>query len=74
MRELKAGSLPPPDEETQRFYSDALRRDDIGNLIRAGFALLWLIPCLIGGLVGGILVMRKRALQCSVCGASPTYT
>jgi hypothetical protein len=38
---------------------------DVGS----GLAIFFAILCFVGGLFGWILVMRKRVLQCSWCGA-----
>jgi len=47
--------------------------DDKGGagvaVIGGGFAIFTGLVCFIGGLVGWLLVMKKRVLQCSVCSA-----
>lgn len=55
-----------------RFAEDKLRTINVAN----GFGLLfdgWFIAAgiasFVGGLLGWLLVMKKRVLQCSVCGA-----
>ena len=53
--------------------ADALVRildqpDDASGLA-AGIVIAIGIACFVGGLLGWLLVMKKRVLQCPVCGA-----
>jgi len=41
----------------------------IARFIGSGFAIALGIASFVGGLLGWLLVMRKRVLQCNVCGA-----
>lgn len=38
--------------------------------LTGAFAILFGIGCFVGGLFGWLLVMKKRVLRCSVCGAT----
>lgn len=38
-------------------------------IVTGGFAVIIGISSFVGGLLGWLLVMKKRVLQCSVCGA-----
>ena len=40
-----------------------------GVAIGVGFAIFCGVASFVGGLIGWLLVMKKRVLQCSVCGA-----
>jgi len=40
-----------------------------GTVIAGGFSLFVIIMSFIGGLLGWLLIMRKRVLQCPLCGA-----
>jgi hypothetical protein len=84
-QQLEEGTLDPPNQEVQRFYSDVLghrgrrtsqqnRRADTGpgawvRIIGGGFAVFWWVAFFVGGLLGWLLVMRKNVLQCSLCRA-----
>jgi hypothetical protein len=41
----------------------------VNNDIAAGVALVFGVASFVGGLLGWLLVMKRRVLQCSVCGA-----
>lgn len=41
----------------------------IGATIAGGFSVFVLISSLVGGLLGWLLVMKKKVLQCTHCGA-----
>ena len=34
-----------------------------------GVAILFGISCFVGGIFGWLLIMKKRVLRCSICGA-----
>jgi hypothetical protein len=40
-----------------------------GTACGVGFALLMIVGSFVGGLLGWLLIMRKRVLQCARCGA-----
>ncbi|MGP8155935.1 MAG: hypothetical protein ACLQMT_03630 [Candidatus Acidiferrales bacterium] len=40
------------------------------QVIGGAFAIFWGVAFFVGGLLGWLLVMKKRVLQCSVCGAT----
>jgi hypothetical protein len=40
----------------------------LGDMVAIAFMVA--VPAFIGGLLGWLLVMKKRVLQCSVCGAT----
>jgi len=42
---------------------------DNASGLAAGIVIAIGIACFVGGLLGWLLVMKKRVLQCSVCGA-----
>jgi hypothetical protein len=71
------GTLKEPDSNVQAFYEDASTQsaatDDVGQniarFIGSGFAIALGIGSFVGGLLGWLLVMRKRVLKCDVCGA-----
>jgi hypothetical protein len=39
------------------------------RIIGGSFALFWLVAFFVSGLIGWLLVMKKRVLQCRFCGA-----
>jgi hypothetical protein len=70
------GTLSATDHDVDAFYSSNTSHqspDSAGsNLFRvagSGFAIALGIASFVGGLLGWLLVMRKRVLQCNVCGA-----
>jgi hypothetical protein len=59
-----------------RDAQEKIRTSDIGTaasgfgvLVGGGFAIAVGVASFVGGLVGWLLVMKKRVLQCSTCGA-----
>lgn len=70
-----SGTLKEPDQSVDAFYEDASSQSavktgtDVARFIGSGFAIALGIASFVGGLLGWLLVMRKRVLQCSVCGA-----
>jgi hypothetical protein len=40
------------------------------QFIGGAFTIFWGIAFFVGGLFGWLLVMKKRVLQCSICGAT----
>jgi hypothetical protein len=74
----KEGSLNTPSQEVQALYSDetigrekyaASAATNLLHVIGSGFAIGLGIVSFVGGLLGWLLVMRKRVLQCSLCRA-----
>jgi hypothetical protein len=70
------GTLDKPSQDIDALYSSNSPHqspDSAGsNLFRvagSGFAIALGIASFVGGLLGWLLVMRKRVLQCNVCGA-----
>jgi hypothetical protein len=71
-----AGSLEPPAENVAALYSGRITRTvaahrlpAIVRLLGGGAAFTAGVMCFVGGLLGWLLVMRKRVLQCGLCGA-----
>jgi hypothetical protein len=44
--------------------------DESSGVIGGGFAILLGVASFVGGLLGWLLIMKKRVLQCSVCSAT----
>jgi hypothetical protein len=69
------GTLKQPDQSVDVFYEDASSQSaeetgaNVARFIGSGFAIAMGIASFVGGLLGWLLVMRKRVLQCNVCGA-----
>lgn len=79
------GTLPAPERDVSEFYDGDVHpaaRDDTNSTKTLGIGTLGLfgflgsisavalgIASFVGGLLGWLLVMRKRVLQCDVCGA-----
>jgi hypothetical protein len=82
---VRAHTLAPAVTKSARIYLDGLERivpagqpdssrsENVGlgafHAIGSGLAIFWAIASFVGGLLGWLLVMRKRVLQCDVCGA-----
>lgn len=72
-RVIETSGLP----EYQRSWVHAAERQlgagtiasGLGTLIGGGFAIVLGVASFVGGLLGWLLVMRKRVLQCSLCRA-----
>lgn len=70
------GTLQEPDSSIAAFYEDASTQsaeeagEGIARFIGSGFAVAVGVASFVGGLLGWLLVMRKRVLQCNVCGAT----
>lgn len=76
LQQAKDGTLEQAGQDVDALYSsDRVTRSPDGagtNLFRvigSGFAVAIGIASFVGGLLGWLLVMRKRVLQCNVCGA-----
>jgi hypothetical protein len=77
LQQAKEGSLAPLGQDADAFYSSnntsPERQTGAGtNLFRvigSVTAISLGVAFFVGGLLGWLLVMRKRVLQCSVCGA-----
>jgi hypothetical protein len=69
------GTLEALGTDVDAFYSDAPRNaqesagSDLLHGVTSMFAIALGIAFFVGGLLGWLLVMRKRVLQCNVCGA-----
>jgi hypothetical protein len=50
--------------------SSATDTPNVVNVIGQGFAIALGIASFVGGLLGWLLIMKKRVLKCSVCGAT----
>lgn len=69
------GTLETPTQDVDKFYSGATSRPDakgaalpvafLGNTFFIGLGIAFFVS----GLLGWLLVMKKRVLQCDVCGA-----
>ncbi len=79
---LEEGSLSVPSQAVQAFYAYTLKHSgtvehaepdgsstNAVHVFGGSFAIALGIACFVGGLLGWLLVMRKRVLKCSVCGA-----
>jgi hypothetical protein len=42
---------------------------DAGTAIAGGFSLFLIVSSFVGGLLGWLLILKKRVLQCNNCGA-----
>jgi hypothetical protein len=76
LRRFREGSLEAAPEGVHGFYSETARPEtsatavtSLFRVIGSGFSLLAGVASFIGGLFGWLLVMRKRVLQCGLCGA-----
>jgi hypothetical protein len=70
------GTLEQPSQDVDALYSNNTShqsRDreatNLVSILGGGFAVVLGISSFVGGLLGWLLVMRKRVLQCDVCGA-----
>jgi hypothetical protein len=76
-QKLTDGTLEQPSTDVDAFYSsDTPRRASVApvanfgvRVFGSGFIIAIGIASFVGGLLGWLLVMRKRVLQCNVCGA-----
>jgi hypothetical protein len=77
-QKITEGTLEPLSPNVDEFYlSDIPRRASvapdaslgIARVFGSGFIIFIGIASFVGGLLGWLLVMRKRVLQCDVCGA-----
>jgi hypothetical protein len=82
--EAEEGSLAAPKQDVDEFYDPSVsrrlpesigaKREAVGFLGLFGFigsfsAIAFGIASFVGGLLGWLLVMKKRVLQCDCCGA-----
>lgn len=75
----KNGTLAPVGKDVEILYSDTASTSSTDGmptpfraflgLIAGVSAIAMLVISFVGGLLGWLLVMRKRVLQCEVCGA-----
>ena len=57
-------------DDAQKKLRSANTQAGLGAMFGGGLALVIGIACFVGGLLGWLLVMKKRVLQCSVCKAT----
>jgi hypothetical protein len=78
-KDFSEGSLSTPDQATQNLYLEAAQvetpvqsaaSDTLIPTIDPDVAILMIVVFLIVGLIGWLLVMKKRVLQCSQCSAT----
>lgn len=76
LQRSREGTLEESTQDVDAFYSNPTSHrssDDaainIARFIGRKFAISIGIDSFVGGLLGWLLVMRKRVLQCNVCGA-----
>jgi hypothetical protein len=78
-KNLSEGSLGTPDQATQNLYLEAAQTetpaqgvasDTLIPAIDPDVAILMFVGFLIIGLIGWLLIMKKRVLQCSQCSAT----
>jgi hypothetical protein len=77
VEKMNYGTLEPLSPNVDAFYSsDTPRRASVAPIANlgvrvfgSGFIIAVGIASFVGGLLGWLLVMRKRVLQCDVCGA-----
>jgi hypothetical protein len=50
----------------------AMEGNGLGATVGGWMSLAIAVPSFIGGLLGWLLIMRKRILMCSACGATVT--
>lgn len=50
-------------------YSTGMVGAGAGTLLAGGFSIFMIISSFVGGLIGWLLVMKKKVLKCSTCGA-----
>ena len=69
------GSGPPPQiqQDAVKAAQENMTAGTVGSglsfLVGGGFSIIFGVAALVGGLLGWLLVMKKRVLQCSTCGA-----
>jgi hypothetical protein len=74
------GTLEFPIQNVDAFYSSDIPRQRVadtgtnplrafGRMLGSISAIALGVACFVGGLLGWLLVMRKRVLQCDLCGA-----
>jgi hypothetical protein len=73
MQRAREGTLEPASHDVDVLYSTSSSPPsslDVGaRIFGSTFAIVCGIACFVGGLLGWLLVMKKRVLQCDVCGA-----
>jgi len=76
IQRVQDGTLDIPNRETDAYYSQNIPRvsqdssgSDLFRVLGSISAVALGIMCFVGGLLGWLLVMRKRILQCDICGA-----
>ncbi len=85
-QKLQYNTLAVVDQETQHLYENLIGTSSTGtvtvekaqpesgvsplSIIGGTFAIVLVIASFVGGLLGWLLVMKKRVLRCSVCSAT----
>jgi hypothetical protein len=76
LQQAKDGTLEQPSQDVDALYSNNTSHQspdravaNVARVLGGGFAVVLGISSFVGGLLGWLLVMRKRVLQCNVCGA-----
>ncbi len=70
------GTLEAPSQDLDALYSSQATREDreveglyLFRGVSSAFAIFWGVLFFVSGLLGWLLVMKKRVLQCDLCGA-----
>jgi hypothetical protein len=70
------GTLDTPSQDVDALYSNNTSHQSpnravasLAGILGGGFSIVLGVSSFVGGLLGWLLVMRKRVLQCDVCGA-----
>jgi hypothetical protein len=76
LQQAKDGTLEQVGQDVDALYSsDTVTRNpdsagaNLSHVIGSGFSVAIGVGSFVGGLLGWLLVMRKKVLQCNVCGA-----
>lgn len=84
-QKLRYNALPDIDEQTQRLYNGLIDTGDSQNslptatkvgavlgtgMVFSGYTIGLGVAFFVSGLLGWLLVMKKRVLQCNACGAT----
>lgn len=56
-------------EDAQLNYSASLAGSGAVTVLAGGFSLMIIVSAFVGGLLGWLLIMKKKVLQCGNCGA-----
>jgi hypothetical protein len=72
--ERNRGRLPEVSQDLKNFYAGTVTHSNRSlasgfRIFGGGLTVAFGIACFVSGLLGWLLVMKKRVLQCSMCGA-----